>query len=531
MPGGTELWVRLYRLLVVAAISWLIHEKSQHREALSDGDFTLLFPEAVRIENEEVFNQEGRSLGYFLTTSPQCDHLRGYSGPTRLALALDRTGRLTEARIIASSDTPDHVQSVVDNTGFWEAHRGLSLGSPGNPKIDAVTGSTLTSSAISRSIIERLGGLTTSRLFPTDILAAELPEAASIEEHPDWPGVFRMYDKDRNIVGHALRTAPSQEYLHGYQGPTDVLIVLDREAKKVTRIRFRKSYDNEDYYERILDDPDWLGLYDGLFIEEILAIDQSKIEGVSGATHTSWAIADSVARRLARFESDREPQSRKIPWRNIALVALTGGAAIFSFTSLRGNPMARMVWQVIVVISLGIILGDLLSQALLLGWARHGLPFSDSWGLLFLAAAALLTPWATGNQLYCHQLCPHGFLQQWLGKLPVKPVKIPPKLNKLLSRLPALLLVILLASTIVGASWNLANWEGFDAWLWRSAGIATITIAIVGLIASIFSPLAYCKFGCPTGALFKFLRKSSGAKQFSLRDLISGILCLAAFLA
>jgi polyferredoxin len=89
----------------------------------------------------------------------------------------------------------------------------------------------------------------------------------------------------------------------------------------------------------------------------------------------------------------------------------------------------------------------------------------------------------------------------------------------------------LLASTIVGASWNLANWEGFDAWLWRSAGIATITIAIVGLIASIFSPLAYCKFGCPTGALFKFLRKSSGAKQFSLRDLISGILCLAAFLA
>ncbi len=530
MPGGTELWVRLYRLLIVAAISWLIFDKSQRIQTSDEGDFTFLFPDGVRIKNDEVFNQEDRSLGYFLTTSPQCDHLKGYSGPTNLALALDKTGRLIEARIISATDTPDHVQSVLDDTGFWKAHLGLSLGSPGNPEIDAVTGSTLTSSAISRSIIERLGGLTTSRLFPTEILAAELPEADSIEKHPEWAGIFSMYDKNRRIVGYALRTAPSQEYLHGYQGPTDVLIVLDREAEKVTRIRFRKSYDNEEYYERILDEPDWLELYNGLTIEEILAIDQSKIEGVSGATHTSWAIADSVARRLARFESNRAEPPRRIPWRNLSLVALTIGAALFSFTSLRGNPIARILWQVTVVILLGIILGDLLSQALFLGWARHGLPLADSWGLLFLAAAALLTPWATGNQLYCHQLCPHGFLQRWLGKLPVKPVKIPPKLNKLLLRLPALVLIILISSVIVGASWNLADWEGFDAWLWRSAGITTIIIAAVGLIASIFSPLAYCKYGCPTGALFKFLRKSSGAKCFSLRDLIAGLLCLAAFI-
>jgi len=83
----------------------------------------------------------------------------------------------------------------------------------------------------------------------------------------------------------------------------------------------------------------------------------------------------------------------------------------------------------------------------------------------------------------------------------------------------------------LGASWNLANWEGFDAWLWRSAGLATIMIAIIGLIASIFSPLAYCKYGCPTGALFKFLRKSSGTNRFSLRDLVAGLLCMASFMS
>ena len=367
MLEGTELWVRLYRLLIVLIISWLIFEKSDLTTSYSEENFIFLFPEAVRIENDEVFDQDGRSFGYFLTTSPQCDHLKGYSGPTNLALALDKTGKLVEAKIIESSDTPDHVQSVVDDSNFWKAHLGLSLGSPGHPKIDAVTGSTLTSAAISRSIIERLGGLTTSRLFPTEILAAEIPEAETIKKHPDWPGVLCIYNEDLKIVGYAIRTAPSQEYLHGYQGPTDILIVLNREAKKVTRIRFRKSYDNEEYYQRILENPDWLNLYNGMTIKEILAIDQVKIEGISGATHTSWAIADSVARRLARFESDRESPPREIPWRNIALVTLTMGATLFSFTSLRGNPRARVLWQIIVVVFLGIILGDLLSQALLLG--------------------------------------------------------------------------------------------------------------------------------------------------------------------
>ena len=55
-------------------------------------------------------------------------------------------------------------------------------------------------------------------------------------------------------------------------------------------------------------------------------------------------------------------------------------------------------------------------------------------------------------------------------------------------------------------------------------------IAILGLIASVFSPLAYCKYGCPTGALFKYLRRSSGTNRLSLRDLIASLLCLLAYL-
>lgn len=526
--------VRLYRLAVIFVIAWLLYQESPLPTTAID--YSQAFPSgtAYNAESYEVRSAEEKLLGYYLTTSPQTDHLRGYSGPTNLGLALDPTGKLIDVKILASADTPDHVEDITTDPDFLDAHLGLALGSPGDPQIDAVSGSTLTSHAVTRSIIERLGGETTSRLFPTEILLAEfgeiLPTAKSLETHPDWPGVMTVLDEKKNILGQALRTAPSLEYLHGYQGPTDTLIVLDPNGDTIIGLRFRKSYDNEEYYERILDDDDYLKLYNGKSVQEIIDLDYAKagIEGVSGATMTSWAIAESVKRRLAQFDSQRQPVPFEFPWRNLLLIILTLGAIAFSFTKLRGRPFLRLSWQLFVIIILGLILGDLLSQALFIGWAKHGLPLADSYGLILLAAAALLVPWASGHQLYCHHLCPHGFLQQWFIKLPIKSLKIPSALHKILSKLPSLLLVIIVASLFLGASLNLADFEAFDAWLWRSAGIATIVIAILGLLASLFVPLAYCKYGCPTGALFRFLRKTSATEKFSSRDLIVGLLLIAA---
>ena len=523
--------VRLYRLAVILGIAWFMQAPKQ--APTRDLPLSEFFPTAVEHSpsTSEVFNAEKKLIGYLLTTLPETAEIRGYSGPSDIAIALDASGKLIDAKILSSPDTEDHLDSVENDTAFWKGHLGLTLGAPGNLQIDAVSGSTLTSVAISRSIIERLGGETSSLLFPTEILLAEfailLPKAELLDAHPEWPGVARLFDNSGVIIGHALRTAPSLEYLHGFQGPTDVLIVLDEKAETVTGLRFRKSYDNEEYYERILDSSDYLDLYNGMSIEDIIALDKTP-EGVSGATDTSWAIAESVKRRLSQFEAERHPVPFKFPWRNAGLIVLTLGAFLFSFTKLRGKPLARLAWQLIVIITLGFLLGDLLSQALFIGWAKHGLPLSESWGLIFLAAASLLIPWTTGHQLYCHQLCPHGFLQQWLIKLPLKSRTISPKLHRVLSAVPSLLLIIIALLALSTMAINFADFEAFDAWLWRSAGLATIVIAVVGLLASLFIPLAYCKYGCPTGALFKFLRKSSASASFGRRDIVAVILLIVA---
>ena len=53
---------------------------------------------------------------------------------------------------------------------------------------------------------------------------------------------------------------------------------------------------------------------------------------------------------------------------------------------------------------------------------------------------------------------------------------------------------------------------------------ATITIALVGLAASLVVPQAYCKYGCPTGAVLELVRSHGRADRFNRRDAIAALL-------
>ena len=95
--------------------------------------------------------------------------------------------------------------------------------------------------------------------------------------------------------------------------------------------------------------------------------------------------------------------------------------------------------------------------------------------------------------------------------------------DKLLSKLPFVLLVLVLFSVAFGLPVNLNALEPFDAYLFRVAGWASIGIAIGGLLVSLFTPLAYCRYGCPTGALFKLLRFTGDGDHFGARDWIAAL--------
>ena len=78
---------------------------------------------------------------------------------------------------------------------------------------------------------------------------------------------------------------------------------------------------------------------------------------------------------------------------------------------------------------------------------------------------------------------------------------------------------------------DLAGIEPFDAFAVTVAGTATIAVAVVGLAASAVVPMAYCRFGCPTGALLTGLRYNRHSDRFTKRDALAVALLILAIVA
>jgi polyferredoxin len=135
-------------------------------------------------------------------------------------------------------------------------------------------------------------------------------------------------------------------------------------------------------------------------------------------------------------------------------------------------------------------------------------------------------PFTTGKPLYCHHVCPHGAAQELLSHY--RPTRFQITLSagviRGLEQLPFALLFFTLVVALLALPFDLAGLEPFAAYVIRSAGVATLAVAAVGLVASFFVPQAYCRFGCPTGALLNFVRARGATDTFSRRDFAALVL-------
>ena len=95
---------------------------------------------------------------------------------------------------------------------------------------------------------------------------------------------------------------------------------------------------------------------------------------------------------------------------------------------------------------------------------------------------------------------------------------------------PAAILGLVLVAALGQLDLNLAAIEPFDAFSFRVAGWLTIAIALTGMIASFFVPMAYCRFGCPTGTLLSFLRFNRQSHMIHPRDCVAVVMLLVALL-
>lgn len=116
-------------------------ELVSHTRQAGDGRTIHYFSCQVSGSSGEHFILDSRDLGASAT---------GYGGPLHLAIRVDKQGTLEGFRVIESRETPSYLRSLEN---WFSSLTGRSLATPDSMRgVDAVTGATLTSRAVIRTL-------------------------------------------------------------------------------------------------------------------------------------------------------------------------------------------------------------------------------------------------------------------------------------------------------------------------------------------------------------------------------------------
>ncbi len=540
--------LRIVRVLLFGLVVGLIHRAHVARVAQRSlmpqvavvaEDIRDLYPSAQgfavdldKSGRRQVLDHQGRVVGSYLRTSPLADAVIGFCGPTDTLLAFDRDDRVLGVKILASEDTRDHVAQIRNDASFLAHLRGLTLREASTSNsVDGVAGATLTSIAIQEALLLRLGGGEVSLRFRDPVSLQDVrelfPDAVRFEQISNNASRWFVIGAGDAKIGSLLRTAPASDAIVGYQGPSDTLVGFDP-AGRVIGLKLLKTYDNEEYAVDLREDDYYPKQFLGLSLAELGALDleTAGIDGVSGSTLISNAVTAGLVVAAKRASA---PPAPWLDWQlrdlGTAIVVVLG--LLIGLSSLRANKKLRVAFLLVLVAYLGVMNADMLSSAQLVGWAQYGIPWRSAGGLFLLTVAALLVPIATNRNLYCSHLCPHGALQQLVKGRFGRQLVISKHLARALRVIPLGLLAVCTFVAVTDATFSLVDLEPFDAWVYAVAGWPALAIAGVGIVASLFIPMAYCRYGCPVGALLRFLAHSG---QWSRRDTAASALVLVAVL-
>ncbi len=137
---------------------------------------------------------------------------------------------------------------------------------------------------------------------PQDLIGASVedireffPSAVGVSSRGN-NGAHYVLDAVRDRLGFVVTTSPDSDRIIGYSGPNNLLVAFGEDGK-VIGISVLSSGDTPEYLEQVIENEEFMAIFNGKQWEEIDSVQQ--VDGVSGATLTSLAIAEGVIRRVA----------------------------------------------------------------------------------------------------------------------------------------------------------------------------------------------------------------------------------------
>ena len=301
--------------------------------------------------------------------------------------------------------------------------------------------------------------------------------------------------------------------VQGYGGPVPLKIHIDKDGR-LTAIEAEPNAESPSFFDRA---KELFSRWQGKTIDEAMAED---VDAVSGATFSSKAIIRNVQRGLAYAKqhgladggkgAQEESAERTVAtgWTLgsiVALIAVLLGAVVPLFTNNRRLHLVQLVVNVVV---LGLWTGTFVSYTLFLRLFAGGVSLSAIGTLaapLLMLIVALLYPLAGRSGHYCAHVCPFGSAQELAGKLSRRKLRITPRVLSVLTALRNLLWGVLMALLLTGTCTAWIDYELFTAFIYSSASVWVIVLAMLFLVLSVWVPRPYCRFVCPTGALMKIV--------------------------
>ena len=183
------------------------------------------------------------------------------------------------------------------------------------------------------------------------------------------------------------------------------------------------------------------------------------------------------------------------------------GAIVPLFYKSRRWHKVQLVLNVVV---LGLWTGTFVSFTLLMRLFSGGLSLAALATLaapLLMVVVALFYPLAGKPGHYCAHVCPFGSAQELAGKLTRRKLRVPVRLNKALNMFRTVLWAVLMVLLLTGTWVAWIDYELFTAFLYSSASVWVVVLAVLFLVLSVWVPRPYCRYVCPTGTLLRGFKR------------------------
>ncbi|WP_294920400.1 FMN-binding protein [uncultured Prevotella sp.] len=314
-----------------------------------------------------------------------------------------------------------------------------------------------------------------------------------------------------------VNTKPLAKDVQGYGGPVPLRIHVSKDGV-VAAIEAEPNAETPDFFNQA---KSLLTRWQGKTVDVAMA-ETDKVDAVSGATFSSNAIIANMQRGLA-YANRHTAQSKAATDASGAILEGSGSSSASGWTI--GGIAALIVallgaivplfyksrrWHtvqlVLNVVVLGLWTGTFVSFTLLMRLFSGGLSLAALATLaapLLMVVVALFYPLAGKPGHYCAHVCPFGSAQELAGKLTRRKLRVPVRLNKALNMFRTVLWAVLMVLLLTGtwAAW--IDYELFTAFLYSSASVWVVVLAVLFLVLSVWVPRPYCRYVCPTGTLLR----------------------------